>query len=32
VYQLALTADGRYLFTANSNGTVYVLRLAPPAK
>jgi WD40 repeat protein/serine/threonine protein kinase len=31
VYQLALTEDGRYLFTANSNGTVYVLRLASAA-
>lgn len=28
IHQLALTADSRYLFTANSNGTVYVLRLA----
>jgi hypothetical protein len=31
VNKLALTSDGRYLFTANQNGTVYVLRLdAPP--
>jgi WD40 repeat protein len=30
VYHLALTEDGRYLFTANSNGTVYVLRLDEP--
>lgn len=31
VHQLALTADCRYLFTANGNGTVYVLRLGEPA-
>ncbi len=27
---LAATADGRYLFTNNANGTIYVLRLASP--
>ncbi len=26
----AFAADGRHLITANSNGTAYVLRLAPP--
>ncbi len=30
VHRLAITTDGRYLFTANHNGDVYVLRLAPP--
>jgi len=28
VHRLAITSDGRYLFTSNHNGTVYVLRLA----
>jgi WD40 repeat protein/tRNA A-37 threonylcarbamoyl transferase component Bud32 len=30
VYDAALAADGRHLATANANGTVYILRLAPP--
>jgi eukaryotic-like serine/threonine-protein kinase len=29
--RIALSADGRYLFTSNHNGTVYVLRLDAPA-
>jgi WD40 repeat protein len=28
----ALAADGRHLATANRNGTIYILRLAPPPK
>jgi WD40 repeat protein/tRNA A-37 threonylcarbamoyl transferase component Bud32 len=32
VLSLALAPDGRHLATANSNGTAYLLRLAPPAK
>jgi WD40 repeat protein len=28
VHRLAITTDGRYLFTSNHNGTVYILRLA----
>ena len=31
VRSVVLTPDGRYLVTANGNGTVYVLRLGPPA-
>jgi len=27
---VAFTPDGRYLATANANGTVYLLRPAPP--
>jgi hypothetical protein len=27
-----LAADGRHLITANANGTVYILRLAPGPK
>ncbi|HKI32174.1 MAG TPA: WD40 repeat domain-containing serine/threonine protein kinase [Gemmataceae bacterium] len=27
INRIALTSDGRYLFTSNANGTVYVLRL-----
>ena len=27
VYQIAFSDDGRHLATANSNGTVYILRL-----
>ena len=30
VLSLALSGDGRHLFTLNGNGTVYVLRLAAP--
>jgi WD40 repeat protein len=30
VHSLALSCDGRHLLTGNSNGTAYVLRLAPP--
>jgi WD40 repeat protein/serine/threonine protein kinase len=30
VQQLAYSPDGRYLATANGNGTVYILRLSPP--
>jgi WD40 repeat protein len=26
------SSDGRYLFTANGNGTIYVFRLAPPVR
>lgn len=29
---LTFTPDGRHLVTGNYNGTVYVLRLAPPRK
>ena len=29
VYRVFITSDGRHLLTHNSNGTVYVLRLAP---
>lgn len=32
VHQVAFAADGRHLGTANGNGTVYILRLAPPSK
>ena len=32
IQRLALTTDGRHLFVSNQNGTVYVLRLAPPAR
>lgn len=32
VNDLALSADGRYLVTANSNGTAYVVRLSDSAK
>ena len=31
INRIALSADRRYLFTSNSNGTVYVIRLAPAA-
>ena len=27
---LAFAADGRHLASANGNGTVYILRIAPP--
>lgn len=30
VYHLAFAPDGRHLLTANSNGTLYVLRMASP--
>jgi hypothetical protein len=30
VWDVAFTPDGRHLVTGNGNGTVYVLRLAPP--
>jgi hypothetical protein len=29
---VAFTPDGRYLATANANGTVYLLRLDAPRK
>ncbi len=28
---VAFSPDGRHLVTGNGNGTIYVLRLAPPA-
>ena len=31
VRSVAFTPDGRYLATANANGTVYLLRVGPPA-
>ncbi|MEK7216233.1 MAG: WD40 repeat domain-containing protein, partial [Chloroflexota bacterium] len=30
VHAVAFAADGRHLATANGNGTVYILRIAPP--
>ena len=30
VRAVAFTPDGRYLATANANGTVYLLRVGPP--
>ena len=30
IERMALTADGRYLFTSNTNGTVYVMRVDLP--
>jgi WD40 repeat protein len=30
IRQLTFSPDGRHLITANGNGTVYILRLAPP--
>jgi WD40 repeat protein len=30
VRAIVASADGRYLITGNGNGTIYVLRLAPP--
>jgi WD40 repeat protein len=30
IHQIVYTPDGRHLATVNGNGTVYVLRLAPP--
>jgi WD40 repeat protein len=32
VRSLLFNATSRYLFTGNGNGTIYVLRLAPPPK
>jgi WD40 repeat protein len=32
VYSLAFSSDGLHVFTGNSNGTVYVLRMPPPQK
>jgi WD40 repeat protein len=32
VAQVELASDGRHLLTANANGTVYVVRLAPPGR
>jgi hypothetical protein len=29
-HRLRFDATSRYLFTGNGNGTIYVLRLAPP--
>ena len=31
VRAVAFTPDGRYLATANANGTVYLLRVGPPS-
>jgi WD40 repeat protein len=32
VHNMIFAADGRHLVTANANGTIYILRIVPPAQ